>query len=460
MLRDHIQHVLRWLAHVIREPRSELNRWQRAVRFGYDLFRHGARQLREDRAPQMAAALSFQSLFGLVPVLVVTMIVVHSTMGLAEFRKVVEEVLSSLGLSEVRLSLAAETETGTGTAAAPSISLQDWLEGLISQAAQVNVAAVGWVGFVLIVYAALSLLVTIENGFNTIYRAPEGRPWTRRGPIYWSLLTFSPLMLGLTAYLHGRAEDWTAALNWGPWAAATMAILWSLSLGWLFWFAVYSLVPNTSVAWKPAAVGALLCVVLLEIGKRTLGAYLTNAFAAHQLYGSLGLIPLFMFWVYLMWLAVLFGLEVSAILQYVGDGRLEEIETRHAFTGLIEPAAVVTVMEVVAGEFQTGRGATQRHIADVTGIHERIVALIVDELCATGLLHRLEHGEHTVCLAQPADEVTADRLMDVGFRLADSGNEGRITSLLQQLREAQRRLAAEVTLAALVAHPVANAKPA
>ena len=46
--------VMEWLRHVVTEPRSELTRWQRAVRFAYDLGRFGARQLRQDNAPQMA----------------------------------------------------------------------------------------------------------------------------------------------------------------------------------------------------------------------------------------------------------------------------------------------------------------------------------------------------------------------------------------------------------------------
>ena len=57
MAKESIQRVLEWLGRVITEPRHELTRWQAAVRFAYDLGRYGARQLRRDQAPQMAAAL-------------------------------------------------------------------------------------------------------------------------------------------------------------------------------------------------------------------------------------------------------------------------------------------------------------------------------------------------------------------------------------------------------------------
>jgi membrane protein len=227
-------------------------------------------------------------------------------------------------------------------------------------------------------------------------------------------------------------------------------VAWSLTIGWLFWFVVYSLVPNTTVSLQASAIGALVCSILIEIAKRSLGAYLSNAFTVSQFYGSLGLVPLFMFWVYLMWVFVLFGLEVSATLQFLGNRALEEIENRRATTGLVEPAAVVSVMEVIAEDFIAGLPTAQRKIADRTGVPEKAVAVIVQELCKNGLLHRIERDQNAVCLAQSPELVTADRLMDVGFQLADGAGERRISQFAERLREHQRALAKSITLASLV----------
>jgi hypothetical protein len=158
-----------------------------------------------------------------------------------------------------------------------------------------------------------------------------------------------------------------------------------------------------------------------------------------------------MFWIYLMWLGVLFGLEVSATLQFLGHRVHEEMETRRLATGLIEPAAVVSVMQVIGEEFTAGQPATERRIADRTRLPERVVGSIIQELCAAGLLHRLEREQSAVCLALPADQVTADRLMDVGFRLADGGGERWVSAFAERLRQQQRELARQFTLSALVA---------
>jgi DNA-binding IscR family transcriptional regulator len=147
----------------------------------------------------------------------------------------------------------------------------------------------------------------------------------------------------------------------------------------------------------------------------------------------------------------LFGLEVSATLQFLGHRVHEEMETRRADVGLIEPAAVVSVMQVVGEKFSSAQPATQRQIADQTRLPERVVASIVQELCTASLLHRLEREQSSVCLALPPDQVTADQLMDIGFRLADGGGERRVSSFAARLREQQRAVAGQFTLAALVA---------
>jgi membrane protein len=61
------------------------------------------------------------------------------------------------------------------------------------QVGDLNLETLGWIGLAVMIYAAVAMMVTIENCFNTIYRAPEGRSWLRRLPTYWTVLTLGPL---------------------------------------------------------------------------------------------------------------------------------------------------------------------------------------------------------------------------------------------------------------------------
>jgi len=446
MAQIRIQPVLDWLKRVITQPRDELTRWQKTVRFMYDLGRYGARQLRRDQAPQMAAALAYRTLFGLLPLLVVGTMIVRAIGGFEQLLQHLERFFIAVGLDSFQMSVAGADDTAT----TEGISLSQWLLDLVRQVEQINLAAITWVGVVVLVYSAISLMVTIEGCFNGICRAPEGRSWLKRLPIYWTIVTIGPAAIALTMYVDSRFNAFIAQqVSWW-WMLKAAPVLWSFIATWLVMFAIYKLMPNTHVRTRAVLAGALVAAVLLEIGKRTMGAYVSNALSIRQLYGSLGLIPLFMFWVYLMWLVVLFGLEVSATLQSLGGRTLEDVERERRPTGLADPASVLTVMEVIAERFGTSAATTTSQITEATGLAEATVQVIVRRLIEAGLLHRLDRADEAVSLARPPAGIAASELIDVGFALVDEGGIQRKPAILQQLRQAQHALAAQATLAGLL----------
>jgi membrane protein len=434
------------LGRIMTQPQDELNRFQKTLRFVYDLGRHGARQLQHDRAPQMDGALAFRTLFALLPVLVLGTVLVRAFRGFEQMEGKLADLFTRLGLDAYQVTGAATDENGNAVAAGESVS--QWLLGLLEQVQEINLAAIGWVGLAVVIYSAIGLMVTIEKSFNIIYRAPEGRSWPRRLTVYWTVLTLGPGAI-VAAMWVGNWIDSIFPEQAGWWSIFRAApVLWNYVALWMVTFAIYKLIPNTNVTYRPALFGALLAAILLELGKRTLGAYFANAVSFGQLYGSLGLIPVFMFWVYVMWLIVLFGLEVSATLQMLGGRRrLEEIEARER-TGLVDPTSVLLVMQFVARQFEESRPTTAREITDEIALPESTVVQMIEYLIAAGILHRLDRDDGAVALARPPDQVSADELIEVGYRLADEGVERR-SALIERLRDAQKSLAGQVTLAAL-----------
>jgi len=443
--------VLAWLRRVATHPRHELTRWQRAARFAYDLGAHGAKQLKHDRAPQMAAALSFHTLFGLLPVLVVCTVIARTMMPQDEFLQMAHRAVASMGLHTIDITPAAEEATETPL---PHVSLGDWIEGMIEQAMTLNLAALGWVGFIVLIYTAIALVVTVENSFNTIYRAPEGRAWVRRIPIYWFILTLSPVAVALTLYINNQFADLIENFPLWQWVLIVVRTVWSIGITFLVMFGVYALVPNTAVVLRCAASGALVAAILLEIGKHALDAYFDNAVSFSQLYGSLGLIPLFMFWVVLMWMAILFGLEVAATLQILHGRPIEEIEQkRPPVNALVDPASVISVVECLASRFARGLSTCPRDISEQINVSEQNVILVLERLEQAALVHRLERPEGSFALARPPEQIDAQKLLEVGFALADSGAPPKQGSVVERLRAAQLRAAGGMTVAALLEAP-------
>lgn len=441
-----LRKLLAGFRRAINEPFQELNRWQRAARFAYDLGRYGARQLKQDRAPQMASALAFRTLFGLAPILVVTTILIKNIKGPDVILDTVHRILVAAGLDQLHVGSVPGDDGRIGE----SVTLAKWLEDLTRQLVNTDMSAVELVGLAVIIYAAIGLMVTIENSFNIIYRAPDGRAWSRRIPLYWFILTISPIMIGLTSYMNQMISVWINSLP--AWNVLLVAAkyAWGFGLIWLLIVAVYSLIPNSNVKLQPACVGAFVTTLLLWLGKNTLGAYLGNVFAINQLYGSLGLVPLFMFWVYLMWLAVLFGLEVSAILQTLEGRSLDQMDPPREPIGLTDPTGVLTMIEVISEQFVRGKVITPEQLAETTAIPLRTVNQVIDRLVQEGWLHRVSPPEGAISLAQPLDQMEASVFLQLGHEMACPGDRVRTSALTQQLRDAQQRVTDGITLSMLI----------
>src|SRR6185503_14618797 len=57
------------------------------------------------------------------------------------------------------------------------ISNAQSVEQIIDKISNTDLSALGWIGLLLVIYSAISLMVTIENSFNAVYGAPRGRAW-------------------------------------------------------------------------------------------------------------------------------------------------------------------------------------------------------------------------------------------------------------------------------------------
>lgn len=457
MLKDRIAQFLHWLRTLITEPQNELTRWEKAIRYGYDLCLHGWRALQRDKAPQMASALAFRTLFALLPVVVVSSVVVKAVGGAEPFKRLVASVIDALGLNDIGVVASTDAATAVTAADGSPQALGPWLEQFIGQAAGYDFSALGWVGLAIVVYSAIWTMITIENSFNSIYGAPEGRPWVQRFVLYWTVLTLAPLFVGVTIFIDARFGRLIESVaTWG-WLLTLVKSMWGLTVAWLLMFTIYRLVPNTNVQSRAALIGGLVAALLLQFGKGTLGWYFAHAVSFKNLYGSLGAVPVFMFWVYLMWLVVLFGLEVSATIQMLQGRAFDEVEEKLPQNGLVDPVQVVNVMEIVTERFAQGLSTSAREITDQTCIPENLVARMTERLGKAGLIHRVDGAENSVTLARPPEQISGESLLEIGYALVDEGGVGRVSPLVGRLREVQKRLAGETTLAALI--PVAVASP-
>tara|TARA_R110002167_G_scaffold7341_11_gene34788 strand:+ start:2421 stop:3320 length:900 start_codon:yes stop_codon:yes gene_type:complete len=179
-----------------------------------------------------------------------------------------------------------------------------------------NASGMGAIGILSLVIVALLLISNIDKTLNSIWQSKSERPLIFTFAIYWMILTLGPLLMGssviMSSYLVGLAnyaEEYTAGLT--TTLLKTLPFITSV----FAFFIIYMLVPNKKISPKHAACGALVGAVLFEASKKLFAVYVTS-FPSYQLiYGALAVIPILFVWVYLSWVVVLVGAEVTHVLE-------------------------------------------------------------------------------------------------------------------------------------------------
>lgn len=445
---------------------------ERAFRHTLAVGWHCAQELRHDRAGTMAAALTYHTLFSLLPTLVLMLVVVQAFVG--------DQELESLKQSTVDYALQwLETETssppidpqapeaGHGSPADQAAqataalearteydearqALADNIQYYIDRLREVNFRSIGIVGVLLFIYGATALLATIEQSFNRIYAADSSRPLYLRLPLYYTVITLGPLVLLAGQVAQARLFSLVEAGAWTNWLAGPLVIVTPVIATWVVLTLLYVLLPNTYVSWKSAIVGALVAGVGWVVGIELFRAYVGGA-AAANLYGALALLPLFLLWLYLTWLIVLFGLEVTYTLHHYQSQKLKSTAGREDDgPPLVTVSQVVSMMSRIANRFTEGNMADQPELVRLTNLSPRTVRRLIERLEASQLVRQVprKDGEESgIVLARPAQQIGIDQLLEAIDHMADPSAEYRNADWHSRLRQVREDAFAKMTLA-------------
>ena len=99
-------------------------------------------------------------------------------------------------------------------------------------------------------------------------------------------------------------------------------------LTFIAFFLLYFLMPNVKVSVQPALWGALIAALAWSLAKWGFGLYVVKGIPYWKIYGVMGLIPLAVFWIYVSWLIVLFGLQLTYTTQNIKS--IEDAEAEAA----------------------------------------------------------------------------------------------------------------------------------
>jgi membrane protein len=254
----------------------------------FRLVFRSARRFRAEQCAQIAAALSFATLIGLVPMIAAAVALI-SNLPLG----------AGLGVALEKFLLANLLPDKAG------VIIAKYIGQFAARAERVT-----FFGIVVLAATALIQMLTIERAFNQIWRVRASRPFLRRLAMHALALLLGPVAFGASlagiSYVAGVSLGFLDEPRWvnaivirGLLPFAFMSALFGL----LYWA-----VPNKPVnGWHAGFGGAMAALGFIGLQK-LFTLYIAAGFNLNAVvYGAFSAIPVFLAWLYASWSVILIG---------------------------------------------------------------------------------------------------------------------------------------------------------
>jgi membrane protein len=317
--------------------------------------------------------------------------------------------------------------------------------------------ALGVTGSIVLIFAAISMLSRIESTFNDIWGVTQGRGWFTRIVVYWGVLSLAPLLVVVAAGLATgpHLEGTKKFLSAMPWLGNMIFFFLPIVVLCLTFSAFYMLMPNTKVKWQAALVGGAVGGILFHLNNLVSVLYVSRVVSNSKIYGSLGLVPVFMIGLYFAWLILLFGAQVAYAFQnratYLEERQVENINQRgREFVAL-------RLMTCIGQRFLRGEpppGVPQ--MGENLCIPTRLVQQVMQTLATARLVVETAGPDPAFLPARPLETITCHDILQAlrathGQELAtrDEPLSNELYGEFNRIEDAERQAASSVTMLAL-----------
>ncbi len=396
-------------------------RWfTRTLRTAPGAVQIALRMLSGETVQLRAMALTYISLFALVPGLVVAFSVVEAFTGMQRISDRLHEFLFE------NLAVGARA------------TLEPYLDRFIHNT---HVASAGLIGGALLVWSSVSLFQNVDRALNDIWGVRRRRSLAQQATIYWVGMTLGPLLLAGSVMVGHSTRTLLASARLGFLGAAAGALLTCT-----FFSIVYVLVPNTKVRLRNAVAGGVIAGLAWEAAKWGYTFFVGRSVRYHAIYGSVAAIPIFLLWLYLSWAILLLGARLAFVFQYASA----LIQGAHAQSKTAREILAGRALLAVARAFDTGAPAPDPgDVANQLGADADDVSEVLGALKTAGIVVSLADGG--LVPGRPLEKIT---LLDV--RRALGGKEpplaasaGLVAAVVKGVEDEAAERLADVTFRSL-----------
>ena len=279
---------------------------------------HVSHRFLSDKCFSFASTLTFTTLLAIVPLMLVSLSVLAVFPAFSQWGSVIQNFIFANFLP------------------ASSDTIQGYLLSFVQQTTKLSI-----IGLTSLLISAVLVLFNMEQAFNAIWRVDRQREGLIAFLLYWSILTVSPLLMGLslalTSYIISLPLIAIATTKLGlikiflhvlPFVLSTIAFT-----------ILYIAIPNCHVPARYGFISGIVAALLFEIAKYGFALYLSLFNTYQIIYGAVACVPIFLLWVYLLWLIILLGAELCHSITYnlgnLGDAKLDPFTHAYLWLGYL-----------------------------------------------------------------------------------------------------------------------------
>lgn len=329
------------------------------------LIRETVREFNADQCPQLAAGISYYVLFSIFPLALLFLAISGLVLANEGVREdLINNLFDVLPLSE-----------GEGRE-----ELTSAISGLTT-----GISIAGLFSIVGLMWSASGMMSALRRALNQAWDTDYKRPFLHGKLLDFvmvlSLGLLAGLSVGATIFLQvARRVSGKLSDALGPFGAGAtfglevVVVMLPLLLSFVTFMVLFKFVPSVKTRFRSLWPGALLAAVLFEAVKNGFAIYLSNFGNYDAVYGSLGTVVAFLFFVYISANITLLGAEMAVEWPRVIHGYYDDEldHDRPAREEIIEPREPLSIRlrSALTGLFH-GDDKAPDHIEDTSGGEKR-----------------------------------------------------------------------------------------
>ncbi len=225
----------------------------------------------------------------------------------------------------------------------------------------IKVGVLGSVGLGLLVYTVISLMQKIESSFNFIWHINRERSMGERFRDYLSVIVIGPVLivsaLGISASMMSSSavQNIAVVIPYGLDLVLLITKLLPYAMIIAAFTFIYLYIPNTKVRLYAGFTGALVSGVLWHTVGMACARFAVSSAKYDAIYSGFAIMILLLIWLYLCWLILLIGSNVSYYVQH--PTRAQIVRGQFQLNNREKEQLALTIMLLVCMNHVRGRQA-------------------------------------------------------------------------------------------------------